>query len=76
MSAEVVNVPHWVVVVTEPELSVTVRAVGIEQDGSEERRTTYLVPARRPEGAQNIVANRIHRAMLGFPQDPEHEGGG
>lgn len=75
MTAQLPEGSLWVVIVTETELSVTVRAVGAEEDDSETRRATYHIPARTPREPQNVVANRIHRAMLGFPQDPEHEGG-
>jgi len=76
MSAQLPEGPPWVVIVTETELSVTVRAVGAEEDDSETRKVIYYIPARTPREAQNVVANRIHRAMLGFPQDREKEGGG
>lgn len=75
MSAQLPVGSKWVVIVTETELSVTVRAVGAELDDGETRKVIYSVPAGTPQEAKNIVANRIHRAMLGFPQDPEHEGG-
>lgn len=64
----------WDVKVSETQLSVFVRINGIERDHCERRLVVYRIVAASPEAAQNIVANRIHRAMLGFPQDPEKEG--
>ena len=64
----------WEVKVSETQLSVSVRVEALERDPSEHRRVVYRIAAASPEAAQNIVANRIHRAMLGFPQDPEKEG--
>ncbi len=73
MSAQLPEGSQWVVIVTETELSVTARAVGAEEDDVETRKVIYHVPARTPREAQNVVANRVHRAMLSFPRGPGME---
>lgn len=74
MTAQIAELLTWTVIVFETDLSVRVRVVGVELDKNETRGVIYHVAARSPREAQNIVANRIHRALLGFPQDPTMEG--
>lgn len=77
-SAEVAAGPGYphLVILAEYEYGVELRIPELgELLGHELGRTAYSVPAGTPEAARNLVANRIHRAMLGFPQDPGYEGG-